>query len=112
MKRLLFAVLLICLAVPALAGGGRISGVVADENGAPVATAKVEILREIAASRMVTFTTEKGEYVVKNMEPGIYFVRVTLKGALLGEKTAEMMLPVDRTLDFTVESALVESLSQ
>jgi hypothetical protein len=76
---ILFVVIL-SIALIAQTNQGSISGVVTDSTGAVVSQAQVTLLNtETGVSRALE-TNEAGEYVARNLPPGLYQVSVEASG--------------------------------
>jgi hypothetical protein len=75
---------LFCLTITPVALGqnisGSILGTVKDSSGAMVASAPVTITNQNTGIEMKTQTSVAGEYVVPNLPPGVYTVRVESTG--------------------------------
>jgi len=99
LKQVSIVLVVLFFAVLVQAGGGRVFGVVAGEDGTPVAGARVELQRDISQYTLLTYTTDKGEYAFNDVPPGIYLVRALDGGALVGESKVEFMLPGNRRAD-------------
>jgi hypothetical protein len=110
LKKTVLILLVVCLSVPVFAGGGRVHGVVLNSTGCPVAGARVEIQREISGYELTAFTTDRGEFAFNDVPAGIFGVRVTFRGMLLGEDRVELLMPVNRRVDFTVDEELIRSV--
>lgn len=99
LKKLLIIICLLLLAYPAVAGNGRIYGVVVGEDGQPVAGARVNLVRDVSMYSLMTFTTDEGEYAFNDVPPGIYLVRALDEGMFVGEMRVEFMQPGDREVN-------------
>ncbi len=86
MRRWLFALVLLCLAVPTAAlaqgtGNASIGGVARDSSGGVLPGVTVEASSPSLSERVRTVVTdEKGEYRILELRPGTYSVTFTLPG--------------------------------
>src|SRR5215472_12334919 len=108
MKRLqvLCSLALLCC-LPALlvnaqsASTAQISGTVVDPQGAVVAGAKVTATNQSTGIGRTVATTTTGNYVIPNLTPGTYNVRVDAKGFVAGDvKDITLNLGDQRDLSF------------
>ena len=108
MKRLqvlcTFAVLCclpVILANAQSASTAQISGTVVDPQGAVVAGAKVTATNQSTGIGRTVATTSTGNYVIPNLTPGTYKVRVEAKGFIAGDvKDISLNLGDQRDLSF------------
>src|SRR4051812_5560238 len=85
--KLLVAVLLANFALLAQSDTGAISGFVKDATGATVPNATVNIKNEATGLERKAVTNESGYYIVPNLPPGFYSVRVEASGFKRFEST-------------------------
>jgi hypothetical protein len=80
-------------------------GVVTDPNGAVVPAATVRVTRNATGTSRETVTNAEGPYVLSNLEPGEYEVRVEARGFATRVSKAPVPLLVGQsiTLDATLE---------
>ena len=105
----LFIVLVVlCLfggnAAIAQTGTTAINGNVSDPQGNPVAGATVTVTPVGTQSSRAVETDTSGHYQLQALPPGVYSVRVELKGfrAIVRERV-ELLVATDRKLDFQLE---------
>src|ERR1700749_2856454 len=72
----LIAFLLCTLLASAQTNTGRILGIVRDVSGAPVKAATVVISDVQRGTTRTTTSDESGNYVIANLAPGVYHVRI------------------------------------
>ena len=76
MKRIIFLIAIIALAISA-AGGGEIRGKVLDsETGDPLAGANIKVVDNPRGGA----TNLDGEYIIEHLEPGTYELKVGMIG--------------------------------
>lgn len=85
---------------------GRIAGAVQDQTKALIADAKVAVINDQTGEERVAFTKEDGLYLITNLKPSVYTIRVSAKGFSEGE-VARVQLLVGQalTLDLEVQPA-------
>ena len=83
------ALLLMCLTLCGSVRADTISGTIKDPSGAVVAGARVEITADGLTKAIVLTTDESGKFVVPNLSPGKYSVRISKEGF------DEIVTPVD-----------------
>ncbi|HEY1339050.1 MAG TPA: carboxypeptidase-like regulatory domain-containing protein, partial [Bryobacteraceae bacterium] len=125
-KRLTILLLTLCAGILlAQSERGTISGLVADSTGAVVPAAKVTITGIATNVAYPTVTNETGVYVVPNLPPGDYNIRVEKEGfrtALLNSITvnaasstrADFTMEVgtaQQTVEVTAEAAMLQTES-
>lgn len=110
----IFSFLLIALlSVPLLvayAAGGRIEGKITDPKGAAVPEATVVITNEATKQEFTVVTDAQGRYKVENLPPGIYNIRVSVKG--FTDRRREQISVKDDgavSIDLSLEIAPVEA---
>jgi hypothetical protein len=87
---------------------GRILGSVRDQTGAAVPRATVTITDAQRATTRTATTDESGSYVVSNLAPGVYQVRVRAEGFNSVEHpNIEVEVATDRTVDFALPPGVV-----
>lgn len=105
-------VLLLALAAPLLTqtSQGRITGTVADISGAVVTDAAVTVTNTATGvSRKVT-TTNAGEFIAPNLEPGPYSVTVQAKGfATVRHTGIQLEVAKDARVDFKLKPGTTTS---
>src|SRR5207302_6708118 len=113
MKRLqVFCILALLCCLPVVlanaqsASTAQISGTVVDPQGAVVPGAKVTATNVATGVPRSVNTTSTGNYVLPNLPPGIYDVKVESKGfAAAGSKGLKLNVGDQRTLDFNMAVA-------
>jgi len=106
MKRFTHAIFftaLVAVAVCAQTYQGRILGVVTDQSGAVVPSAKVTITNTATGVTRSLVTSASGEYVAPNLEPGPYSVTVEANGF---QKFERLGLQLEVARDIRVDAAL------
>src|SRR5216110_1848471 len=101
------ALLMVCLSVRGMAQvqAGRIVGIVVDRTGAAVPEASITVTEVQTNIAHTVKSSERGEYAVTPLGPGIYQVKITRSGIeLLVGQVAE----VDITLALGDTSTVVE----
>jgi hypothetical protein len=110
----IFSLLLITLlSVPLLvayAAGGRIEGKITDPKGAAVPEATVVVTNEATKQDFTVVTDAQGRYKVENLPPGIYNIRVSVKGFTDGRRE-QISVKDDGavSIDLSLEIAPVEA---
>ena len=107
--RVIFAAALICVlaALPALAGNGKIAGVVKDETGQVLPGANVVV--EIGGDKIGAIADDKGRYFILNILPGSYTVNASYIGHQTVKQTnIEVRLDLTTTVDFALETEAIE----
>ena len=79
-------------AVIAQSDSGRIAGVVHDQTKAVVPGAKVTIKNERTGEERTADTDEQGYYVITNLKPSVYTIRVVASGFGQTEMTGMQVL--------------------
>jgi len=108
----MFAALLVALAVAAFPvrgqlAGANLSGVVTDESGAAVASAKVSIKNLSTGDVRDVTTNTDGLYSAPNLLPGSYEVTVTAKGfSTTVQKGITLTVGAEQALNFGKPSPL------
>src|SRR5690349_13531903 len=94
--RLLTGLITATLAVYGQSQTGQISGVVADQSGAIVGRAKVQLIHELTQNTR-DFTTEaNGVFVFTNLIPGEYTIRIEQPGFKTYEQAKITVSPSER----------------
>ena len=110
---LVFALALSLTCLPAWAQGtaGRILGSVTDQSGAAVPNASVVVTdTQRGTSRMLT-TDSAGAYVAPDLIPGIYKIRVEVKGFKVVERPAvNVEVAMDIRADFSLQPGNVSEV--
>ena len=78
--------------VIAQSDSGRIVGIVHDQNKAVVPGAKVTIKNERTGEERTADTDEQGYYVITNLKPSVYTIRVVASGIGQSEMTGLQLL--------------------
>src|SRR5262245_33111248 len=73
-------VVLLSVALAAAQTDARFAGVVMDPSGAFVANATVTAKNEKTGEERTVTTTEKGRYLIPNLKPSTYTLKVEVKG--------------------------------
>lgn len=100
---------LVCalLALPALAGNGKIAGVVRDDSGQALPRANVEV--EVGGERIGTTADDRGRYFLLNIPPGTYSVEASYVGHQTVRQTQiEVRLDLTTTVDFELQVEAIE----
>src|SRR6266481_3429330 len=100
-----FVVLMVAVACAwAQTGTTALNGDVTDPQGAAIAGAKVTVTPAGSATGRSVDTDASGHYQFQALPPGVYSVRVEIKGfrAIVREKV-ELLVATDRKLDFQLE---------
>jgi len=99
-----FAALLVCPSILAQSVTGRILGIVTDQSGGVVAGATVTVTDVQRGTKRTMVTDASGEYVVPELPPGTYTVRVEAPGFKAAERP-NILLEVakDVSIDFSVQ---------
>ena len=107
--RAILAAALICVlaALPALAGNGKIAGVVKDETGQVLPGANIVV--EIGGDKVGAIADDKGRYFILNIMPGSYTVNASYIGHQTVKQTdIEVRLDLTTTVDFALETEAIE----
>lgn len=107
------ALLVFCLQAPALAqqaAKSTLTGTVTDPHGAVVAGVRVVATQQSAGVRRETVTNDEGLYVLADMVPGEYELRVEAQGFLTKETKVPISLKVGQSV--TVNVALEIGVSE
>lgn len=105
--------LLLALATPALGQQGTratLTGVVTDPNGAVVPGVTVIATQTATGVRRQTVSNEEGLYVITDLAPGDYEIRVEAKGFLT--KVSKVPVPVRVGQSFTLNASLEIGLTE
>src|SRR5687768_9110057 len=105
--------LLLALATPALgqqATRATLTGVVTDPNGAVVPGVTVTATQTATGVRRQTVSNEEGLYVITDLAPGDYEIRVEAKGFLT--KVSKVPVPVKVGQSFTLNVPLEVGLTE
>jgi len=87
---------------------GRILGSVKDQSGGAVGAAAVTVTEADRGVSRSTVTDASGEFVVSNLPPGNYKVRVEAKGFKVSERTSiQLEVNKDLSLDFELSPGSV-----
>ncbi|HZE70198.1 MAG TPA: carboxypeptidase regulatory-like domain-containing protein [Pyrinomonadaceae bacterium] len=93
------------------AATASLSGTVKDPNGAVVANAQVTVTQKATGNRRETTTNDAGLYVLSNLPPSDYELRVVSKGfANKVFSTVTIQVGQSSTLDITLEVNLKETV--
>ena len=92
----LFAAALIALPASAQTSSGAISGRVVDATGLAVAGASVRLTNQVQMDTRTFTTTETGEFVFTEVQPGAYTVQVRMEGFKQFEQTNLQLSANDR----------------
>ncbi len=93
---LLAAVFILWMAGPASAQvTGTITGIVFDQNGAPVGGAVVKVTGDALPAGRTATTPATGQYAFPLLQPGVYTISVTKEG--VGDSTRQTIVEVDKT---------------
>lgn len=88
-------VLLTCISASAQSNATRITGNVTDESGLPLGNASVVIME----SGKGVYTDDNGQFIIKNLTPGKYTLKVNLLGYL--PATTEVIVTAGNTASVT-----------
>ncbi len=103
-----FAALLLCLPVLAQSTTGRILGIVTDPSGAVVAGANVTVTDVQRGAKRTLVTDASGQYVVPNLPPGLYTVRVEATGFKAAERpNIQLEVAKDVSVDVALETGAI-----
>jgi hypothetical protein len=106
--RVLLALVLVSLSVPAFAGEtGSISGVVKDGSGLPVPGAALKVAGPQMPAGYTTVSRANGTYTFQKLLPGSY----TVEGELKGLGRAAKRVTVSADTDYQIELVLVQTTS-
>jgi hypothetical protein len=100
-----------------LGGAGTLKGVVRDATGAPLPAAAVELANPVSGSSRKTTTEGNGTFVIRNLAPGSYGLRVSLAGFQEFSRDLSVRTAVPLELEIRLEvaaqhsSVLVEATS-
>ena len=84
---------------------GRILGTVTDPTGAAVTGASVSVTDQQRGTSRSLVTSQAGDYVVPNLPPGVYKVRVEAKGFKSAERSPiEVAVASDAQIDFALQT--------
>jgi Carboxypeptidase regulatory-like domain/TonB dependent receptor len=98
------ALSLTCLSVWAQGTAGRILGSVTDQSGAAVPNASVVVTDTQRGTSRTLTTDSAGEYVAADLIPGIYKIRVEVKGFKVVERPAvNVEVAMDVRADFSLQ---------
>ncbi len=92
------ALLLLCLASPAMLAAETISGTVIDPSGAVIAGARIEITGGELTQPIVLLSDARGRFLSADLKPGNYSLRATREGFEPMVKTID--LPATTQLEF------------
>lgn len=85
---------------------GRIAGAVHDQNKALIPDAKVTVKNDQTGEERNAFTKEDGLYLITNLKPSVYTIRVSAKGFAEGELArVQLLVGQALTLDLEVQPA-------
>lgn len=89
---------------------GSISGVVFDQNAAPVAGATVRISGDALPGGRTATTPASGQYAFTLLQPGVYTIEVTKEG--VGDSKRQAVVEVDKssTIDIVLGLAVKEAI--
>ena len=94
-------------ALPALAGNGKIAGVVQDDSGQALPGANVVV--EVGGEKVGAIADDKGRYFILNIPPGIYAVESSYVGHQKVHQTdIEVRLDLTSTVDFALKTEAIE----
>ena len=96
----LFVLVMFTGAAMAQGESGQISGTVTDPNGAVVPGATVTVKSTTTGAERSTTTGSSGDYLVPNLQPGIYDVTVTATGFAPSTQHAQVTVAGKLTVDF------------
>jgi hypothetical protein len=101
---LFLAALVFCGTIHAQINTGRIIGTVTDQSGATAAGASVVVTDLQRGITRTLTTTNAGEYVAPDLQPGVYSVRVESKGFKTTEQTGvSVEVGSDARVDFILQ---------
>jgi outer membrane receptor protein involved in Fe transport len=83
---------------------GSISGTVTDPNGAVVSAANITVKSVDTGSERRTVTTDAGTYIVTNLQPGIYDVKIEAQGFAARTQRAQVTVGAKLSLDFDLSA--------
>jgi hypothetical protein len=106
--RLKLALFLLCLAAPAGLHAETISGTVADQSGAVIVGARIEIIGEDLAQPVVLSSDALGQFSSPDLKPGTYSLRVTRDGFEPLVKTVDLRGAVQLQLTLAIAQQRVE----
>lgn len=87
---------------------GSFRGTATDESGAAVPGALVRVTNVGTGVALEAVTNGSGEYVVPNVPPGVYNIRLTLEGfETLDSRGVTLLVNQNATLDFTMKPGSV-----
>jgi outer membrane receptor protein involved in Fe transport len=81
---------------------GAISGTINDPNGAAVSGATVVAKQVDTAAERKTTSLDNGTYIISNLQPGIYDVRVEAQGFAVRTQRAQVSVGNKLSLDFNL----------
>src|SRR5947208_4379983 len=102
------ALLLLCLASPALLHAETMSGTVADQSGAVIPGARIEITGGDLAQPVVISSDGQGKFSSPDLKPGTYSVRITRDGFEPLVKPVELRGAVQLQLILAIAKERVE----
>jgi len=106
--RLVWLVLLCPLLTFAQTTNGSFRGTITDQSGGAVPNAQVRVTNAGTGVFLTATTGGSGDYVVPNVPPGVYNIRVTLTGfETLDTQGVTMQVNQNATLDFTLKPGSV-----
>lgn len=109
-RAVLTTLLLTCLAAPLRAQGltGQISGTIADPSGATVPNAAIELRNAETGLVRQTTSNASGDFLVTELRPGTYDMKVTAAGFSSFEQTGLVLTATERLVLRTISLRLGE----
>ena len=86
---------------------GQISGKVVDPNGAAVAKAAVTVKSVGTSAQRDTTTDDSGNYILTNLQPGLY--DVTVKSSGFADRTQQAQVTVGGKLSLDITLSLAKA---
>jgi hypothetical protein len=83
---------------------GSISGTVTDPSGAVVSGATVTLKSVDTGAERHTVTTDAGTYIITNLQPGIYDVKIESQGFAARTQRAQVTVGAKLSLDFDLSA--------
>jgi hypothetical protein len=103
-----FFALVLASALSAQTNTGRILGSVKDQSGGAIVAATVTVTEAGRGVSRTTVTDASGEFVIPNLPPGNYKLRVEAKGFKVSERTSvQLEVNKDLSLDFDLSPGSV-----
>lgn len=110
-RTLLFLSLLLVASVAIAQQTGSISGRVTSTDGSPLPGVTVEARSNVLPQPRVTYTDERGEYTLPQLQPGPYTITYTMAGLQTATRNATVIVKTNAQVDATLGMSASEEIT-